>query len=804
MKFTIYFSIILLSMGNLLAQSTISGKISDINQEPIPYANIIVLSANDSSMIKGGVSGLNGDYKIEKIPFGKYQIEVSMMGYQTINQKITIGKEQHSQWNFSMEDLSNALEEVVIQATRPLIEIQPDKMIFNVENSVLATGGTAMEVLERVPGVSIDQDDNISLKGKQGVLVMIDGKRTFLSANELGAMLRGMAADGIASIEVIDNPSAKYDAEGNAGMLNIKMKKNAIDGLNGTLQAGVGYGRFGKSNAGGNINYQRKKLSLHNSFHYNQNNNYREQNILRKVTTANETQSFFSPSLQEVGTRSITFKSAINFELNNQHSVGMFINGNGANQDNDMTNFMRISNANNEVIESIDFSNQLLMNWLSLTYNLNYQYKISDRAKLSLDADYSKYSQSHQDNINSDYFTGLGGEVAMNERIRSKVPTVINIRSFQGDYEISFSEKSRMETGLKVSRVSTDNDILYEISTNDLLFEKDPLRSNQFIYDEDIYAAYSNYYTTIGKTKLQLGLRLEHTETLGNSVTLNEEFSRSYTELFPSLSANRSFGEHHTFGFAYSRRLDRPNYRSLNPFLFYLDPFTFYKGNPELQPQFTNRVGFNHSWKNLIMTDLSYSHTVNAFREIVVQEPNSPIAFSTPGNFDQFNNISASITVPMSITQWWMSNNNVVGFFNEFNSVIMEEQFTNQQFAYSLNSQNIINLSPNTKLEISAFYQSRQIDAIFEVSNIYGINFGIQHGFFNNKIQAKVNYSDILNSMNITATAQHADLDIVAFNNWESRIVRFTLSYRFSKGKDVKSLNRSGSASSEEMQRISQ
>ncbi len=359
-------------------------------------------------------------------------------------------------------------------------------------------------------------------------------------------------------------------------------------------------------------------------------------------------------------------------------------------------------------------------------------------------------------------------------------------------------DKSNLEIGWKSSQVITDNALNFSIKNNKT-WENDALRSNTFEYSENIHAGYLNLNRNLGKFSVQAGLRAEYTISDGYSETLDQRNKREYFNFFPSLSASYKASEKHNFSVAYSRRIDRPSYDQLNPFIFFLDQYTFEKGNPFLNPQFTNSFSGTYTFMNSSMLQVSYSKTTDAMMDIFEQDNASQSTYVTNANLNEFENVSLTLSTPIPIQKWWMMNLNLTGFHNAIRSPFSEGgQIDNAQFSYNFNINNNISLPWDLKMEVNFNYQSPTVWALFEIEPMYGTSFGLSKSF--GKLNVRTSGSDIFNTRQFATKVRQGDIDSDVTNRWESRVFRLNLSYSFG-NQNVKSSRRRNTASDDLQQR---
>ena len=785
-----------------LAGSRITGQVVDDQRKPLDFATIILLRTADSVMVKTSLTDLEGRYLFESIPAGEYFLTASMVGYKKVKSKsfslnASNAAVQVEQLQTNLD--SRNLKEVSIVAQKPFIERKMDKLIVNVENSSVSAGSTAMEVLEKAPGVTVDKDDNISMKGKQGVLIMLDGKQTYMSSADVANMLRNMQSSQIETIELITSPSARYDAAGTSGIINIKTKKSKSMGLNGTLTAGTGYGLTTKYSGGTTLNYRQGKINAFGNYNYANNGRQNSLDMQREVTYQDTITNFTQLNDWDNRRLSNSFKTGMDFFINKNHTVGILANGYfNRNKENSNSSTNRINNyAQTEDIKIIGRNTEKYQN---VAYNFNYKGTLDTSGKeLSVDLDYSDYRSNH-DELRDNTYAAVNLDPRPRLLVKNYSPSSIDVKSVKIDYTHPLNKTTKVEAGVKSSIVKTDNDLLLAELEGDSWIP-DPDYTNRFLYDETINAAYLNFSKEFKKFGVQLGLRAEQTFSKGNSITKNEIVKRDYLELFPSLSLSHTINKNNQLGFSYSRRIDRPGYDDLNPFMNFLDEYTFQKGNPYLNPQFTSSFDLSHTYKGGITTTLNYSHTVDAMTTVTEQEDETLKTFAIERNLDEQTIYGVTIFAPIPVQKWWNINNNVQVFHMSFKSESEDGDLDAGQMAMTYNMDHTFTLNKTFTAEFSAQYQSPLQYGVFKIESQLVMNAGLRKSFLNSKMNLRLSMNDLFNSRTQRLSTTYQNMNLNFKEKGESQVGRLTLSYRFGKN-EVKAARRRSTGLEDEANRM--
>lgn len=762
--------------------SSVSGAVLDEKQRPLPFVNILLLNPADSTLIKGLAADDLGKFKFEQVDPGKYVTLVSMVGFKKAYSKIfTVATTPVTLPAIQLKPDETSLNEVTVVAKKPFIEQQIDRTVVNVENSIVASGATALEVLERAPGVVVDQQNNqLKLRGKEGVIVQIDGKQTFLSQQELMTLLRNTPSDNIEKIELITNPSAKYDASGNSGIINIKMKKNKNYGTNGNVNVGAGYARYGRGNAGITLNHREGKFNTFINGGSFLNKGFNNNQIYRKIPYEDRVTIFDQKTERTNQSQYYNLRAGVDYYATDKTTIGILASGFYNNWSNPFgqTN-TRILNQDQQLERTFRtnlFNGGKMHNG---SVNVNLKHEFDDEGKeITFDADYVNYNGKKNSNLDTRYAKPNGEQDGAPEIVRNYMPSQIDIVVAKVDFAQPLW-KGKFETGVKSSYVTSDNNMVFETKQDEWIL--DPARSNRFKYTENVNAAYLNYNGKLNKkVKYQLGLRGEHTHSIGNSITLNQVKDRNYLNLFPSIFVSNQLDTNNVINLSYSRRIDRPNYQSLNPFEFYLDPYTFQKGNPNLKPQYTNSFQLVHVYKSFLSTTFAYSR----IKDMIADELPQQIAsenktFVTSDNLDNQDNLSLTISLPVPVTKWWNIQSNFTGVYNHYKSFYLEQNLEIKQASWNMYLANQLTLKKGWSAEVSGWYNSRAFYGLYAAKPMGMVNAGIQKTLLDKKLTLRVNVDDIFWTNRFRGTALYKDIDFRVRAQWPSRQLRVSVSYRF-------------------------
>ncbi|MEP6616726.1 MAG: TonB-dependent receptor [Ginsengibacter sp.] len=818
MKIFLFLTLCLAFMFPAFSQDTstqILGQI--INENKIPVQSATVQLSNGQKNIKTLLTSPDGKFEFRNIEKGNYMLEVSGIGYiKYISSKINVASALSSIEIPPILLLKqvHALTAVTVTGQRPLIEQKADRTIINVDASPSNAGATVLEVLEKSPGITIDNNGIISLKGKQGVIVMMDGKPTYLAAADLSNILKNMPASAIDQIEIMTNPSAKYDASGNSGIINIKTKKNKASGSNGNLSIGNTSGLFKHNNReeitwkpsfSMNYNYKKNKINIFTNFIYNHREGRSELNLTRHyyqdtklIDSLNNVNTYF-----KFRNNNFTLKMGIDYYADSKNVLGIVINGFVfAGRPRPLTH-TTFADLGGNIFSRIDTKINNELNWNNYGLNFNYKHTFDTSGReFTADLDYAKYMNTSEQLLSTGFFDGYYTKTSDSLYLKGHLPAEIKIYSLKGDYVHPLKKGSRIEAGFKSSYVKSDNLVTYLRKTEiDWLPDS---RNNHFLYNENINAAYLNLNKKIKKWNLQTGLRVENTNSKGYQVTGNSTIKKHYTNLFPSAFAGYEIDKNNQLTFSFSRRVQRPNYQDLNPFTFFLDSLSYRQGNPNLGPEFSYNYELSHSWAGKITTTINYTSTQHVISQIVRQQRGTHdeiITFLTIDNIASLGNKGIMITAPIQLYKWWNMtlsgnayNNHYKGTFSatENNQPKIYNIDLNYN-SFSLNMSNNFIIKPGLTAEISGWYNHKQLMQLMVADPMGQLNFGLaKNNLLKGKGSLKLNARDPFNFQVFRGTVRYGNIDEKIYNRWDNRSYGFTFTYRFGKGQSGQSRKKGG------------
>jgi hypothetical protein len=803
----VFLAVLGLSFSSAQAQK-VTGMVKDEQGKGLGQSTISLLRSKDSSVVKLGVTGNDGKFSLQSVP-GSYLLSISHVGYTTQYSKIFDLSGDISLPEMQMAKAASSLQGVTVTAQKPMIEVKADKTILNVEGTINAVGYDALELLRRSPGVMIDKDDNVSLAGKNGVQVFIDGKPSPLSGTDLANYLKSLQSAQIEAIEIITNPSAKYEAAGNAGIINIKLKKNKTFGTNGSVNLGYVQGTYAKYNTGLNLNYRNKHINIFGNYNYN-NGRY----LMQMNSVKEQLDTLFEQKNRMIFKNNTHgFKGGLDYFINNKSTIGVVVSGNIADNNFSTSGPMYFTYMpTGQLVKILKATNNNAMTRNNVNTNLNYRYAVTGGTELNIDADYGFFT-IRGNQMQPNYYYLADGVTETNRVIYNMLsPTNIDLFAFKTDYEKNY-KGGRLGIGGKIGIVNTDNDFQrYDVYSSSKVL--DTAKSNRFDYKENINALYVNYNKQLKKgIMFQFGLRGENTHSTGHStgfkkqaatwVNYDSTFKRDYTDLFPSAALTFNKNPMKQWTVAYSRRIDRPAYQDLNPFEFKLNEYTYMKGNTELRPQYTNSFSVTNIYKYKFTTKLNYSHVKDIFAQI----PDTAAGESTKG-FLQKRNLAKqdvwSLNISYPFQKKWYSffattNANYSRYQADYGSGNRKVDL--KVFAYTFFMQNSFKLGKDWTAELSGLYLSPSIwQGVIKSKAMGTVDMGLQKALFKGKASVKAAVSDVFKTMKWGGTSDFTGVYSKFSGHGEQPQFKQNFNYRFGNNQ-VKAARQRKSAVEEETKR---
>jgi len=775
--------------------ATITGQLLDDTGNAVIYANIALYSSVDSSLVKVETSDESGAFEVPGLTAGTYDLNASFIGLQDLSLENIEVKASEVKALGTLEMLSSSvqLETAVVTARRSMVEIKSDRTVFNVQGTINSSGDNGIDLLRKAPGVLVDNNDNITVLGRTGVLFYVDGKRLPLSGDDLRAYLQNLNSEQIDKIDIITNPGAKYEAEGNAGIIDIRLKRNENYGTNGSINSNVARASTWRNNLSGSLNHRNSVLNTFGQLSLNKSEFFQNmifddyQNGVRiqnDIENLNSNQGAF-------------LRWGTDFNIGENQTIGFLVSGNIRDREDTSDSYSQLSSiATADQIDSILVAESNTSNdFNSQTYNINYVFN-GEKSTLNLDADYGRYRRESDTDQPNTYFMPDGETVTSIVNTAYSSPNDIDIMTFKADYETDLAG-GRLGVGTKLSCVETDNTFLfYEVQQGTRI--QDDRRSNLFFYDENVFAGYANYSRALTeKININGGLRVEKTDARGDLQAFLPELQEppvdlNYTSYIPSAGLSYTMTPEHVFSINYGRRINRPDYNVLNPFKSQINELSFSKGNPFLQPEIVNNIELGYLLKYRFNFKLAYSKTTDQITRLIGPDDSDPRArFINWDNLAEQTVFSFNVSAPIQMSKAWNAYVNISAtrLDNQADygdGVIIDLQ----AFTYNIYQQHSFTLPKGFVAEVSGWFNGPGVwGGVFEYDTSWSLNLGLQKRFLDNKLNVRLSAQDIFNQAYWSGSSMFNGLRSVGEGYWDARRVSMSLSYNFGNQK-VKSRDR--------------
>lgn len=769
------------------SKSSISGNIvNSESKQSIPFATILLLNWEDEGLIKSESSGNTGEFIFENLKKGSYKIRIISDEHTTFITGMIIIKDENQQEILSKIELvkvekNRSLNEVTVtfKKKKKFIESKIDRTVLNVDALESNSGITALELLNKAPGISVSNEGVVSLRGKSGATIFIDDRPTYLSGAQLESYLNGLSSDIIDKIEIMTNPPAKYEAAGNAGVINIKLKKNKQDGENGNLVVGLRQHKFTEYNTTFNFNQKKTNYNMFINASFAYKKRFQDLFINRNYL---KTGGYSRQESNNVDDGVLTnLKVGADYNLSKNTIIGIVTDGliwNGHDM-NDSRNFLYNSFQNNDsIIKTKGDSENRFMN-TGINFNLNHKFK--EKSDISANLDYLMYDTNpFQKYANTVVFPNTNQQYT--DMLMGGSDSNIKVFSGKLDYSNQLGKTITLETGLKHSYIKTANeseyvDIVNNISTPNLN------QNNKFLYNENISAIYFNSNANYNRLTIQLGLRYENVkivgEQLGNEIKPRVKNKNSYDNLFPTiyLSYKLDSLSNNTIGINYGKRIDRPFYQDLNPVILQIDKLTFYKGNPDLKPSFTNSVECFYAYKSLLNVNFGYSKIYDQIQETIEIVDN--IYYSKPGNVGETQVSNLSISSSFNILKWLVFSSNAQLSYTDIRSEFFGGKLNVNGYNFRIDPILQFKFKKDWNLELFGRYEGKSYVAQFITKPLWFLDvtlskkISLRSSFklvFTDVFRTRIN-SGIINNL-VNATADYKTII-------NSRQIRFSFTYNF-------------------------
>lgn len=760
-------------------QPIVAGKVLTADNKAQSNVSMYLLSAKGNAIIKTTVTDEEGKFAFTLVPKGIYLVQASAIGFETGHSKaLEVDVKSVQVDDILLNVLTNTISSLTVQASVPLVQQKDGKLILNVENSTLAAGNTALDIVQRAPGVSVDKDNNLQLMGQQGVKVTIDGRQTYMSGDQLASFLKSMDGGQIKSVEVSTTRSAKDDAEGAVGSINIVLKKNRMEGFNGSFLASAAQGKKTRGNSALNLNYKKDNTTLFANYSFSQNKRVSDLSVLRNIYSMEGDRVFDQVGELYDNTKAQNYKFGIEQKTSARNTMLLQFSGDNSRErelNNSVTHIGPQQAVTDSILNTYSSSNKPFNRY---SLNFNNEFKMdSVGSKLVLDLDWS----SIRNNANIDYnyktMFPTGNLIYPTEIERTLMPVKIDIYVAKLDYERMLG-KGKLELGAKYSQVRSDNNLLFDHLVNDQ-WQAYEGRSNHFVYKEQISAGYADYSTSFGKMSMKLGVRGEYTISDGNSLTLNNQVKRDYFNLFPSASLGYTFNENNILSLNYARKVSRPNYSHLNPFEYFIDKFTSQRGNPYLNAQYTDGITLNYTLQKMFNISLGTDITNDAMVESLGQDEATGKAWVVRENLGKTLTSYINLNAPFRIGKVWSMNNNLTGIYMHFKGPMSGSQLDVGSFFFQGRSTHNFRFSKAFSSELSVNYNSPFMYNVYKIHTRWGTDIGVNYNFKDQRSALKLAGTDIFRTQKNNLSTDYANFNSSIYQYHDSQSIRLTYTYKF-------------------------
>lgn len=781
------------------APTPLSGTVATNAGVAVEFATVTLHQAGDSVVVKTEFSDAHGAFRLVARSGGPYRISAAQVGFDRYWSPVfelpTVGLALPK--ITLMASHATALKEVTVTARRPLFEHLADRTVVNVADSPLSAGTTTLDVLGRSPGVTVDAGDNLGLRGRQGLLVVIDGKRVPLTGTELADYLRALPAEQLQSIELINNPPAQYDAQGGAGVIAINLKKDQRLGTNGTANASYGRGEYGKFTTGLALNHRRKNINAYGNYVYTERRGFVRLDFNRQFFAAPllPAASSVLATEQLALLRSHSGKLGLDITLAKRTLLGMSVSGLTSQTNNNTDNRTQQFGTTGELTDRYSSTAVQDLSRPSSSANLNLRHAFADSATaraLTADVDYARYHTTRLLALDTYYDIPTHSPSLLSGDQRS----LLTIQALKVDYSQPLPHRARLEMGAKSTRITSDNNVAF-VNTADGISTFNSLISNIFQYTENVNAAYVNLRGAAPKTTLQAGLRAEQTNTLAELSGDNSR-ERHYLQLFPSATVQRTLSERHELALAVARRIDRPSYGQVNPLRTYFDATSYRAGNPDLVAQTSYNFELTHTYRQKFSTALAYAQTNQPIVNVVQPSPDGGrLVVNRNVNLTTQHFYSLTLTAPLELTTWWTLYANGVFYYNQYQGNLAGTALNRGQLACTLTANSSFTLPNGWSADLNGLYESREVYGFESIRPRGQVAAGLQKSLWSKHATLRLNVADIFYTTPVRTTSTYTNFTETFVSGQDTRVATVAFTYRFGSSKVVAARKRNAGADEE-------
>lgn len=789
MKLPVTLLLVTLLCTGVRAQYLIRGQVQNAEGEAVAYANVALYTAADSALAKVETTDESGLFRINDVTAGTYRLSVTYLGAPELRREAFALTASLDLGVLTLAPAAVELAEARVTARRALVEVKPDRTVFNVQGTINAVGNTGLDLLRKAPGVTVDNNENINVLSRSGVLLYVDGRRLPLSGSDLSNYLRNLNAEEIDRIDIITSPGARYEAEGNAGIIDIRLKKAEDEGANGSVSFNGSQGRYARGSVNATGNYRNPWLNVFGNLGYATSDNYNRmlfQSRQNGLLLDEYVYAFNNNTGQ-------SYRLGADFTLTDKQTLGVLIGGrynDFRGRSFDGIDIYRLAEPaprfDSTLVALTEQRNDRSQN----TFNLNYRYVPGEDRSLNVDLDYGRFRTDNRSDQSNAYYTAAGAPLTRLFNFFD-TPTDIDIYTFQADYEQPLLA-GVFSAGVKLSRVRTFNTFLFYEVVLDAVPERllDDRRSNQFDYSENVYAGYvSQQGSLTERWKYSAGLRVEVTDATGTLTPFRADLQEppvelNYVSLFPSAGLTYALDARagNTINLAYGRRINRPDYNVLNPFRRQLSQLSYERGNPFLSPEIVDNLelGYTHAYRYNFK--LAYSHTANQVTRLLGPDDVDPRAgYVSWDNLASQRVYSLNVSAPVQVTERWNVYLNASAS-HLYNRADYGDGATIdlQAWSYGFYLQNTLNLPWDLVAEVGGYFSGPGVwGGVFRYRELGALNVGLQRKFWKEQLTVKVSGNDLFYTSGWTGKSEFDGLSSSGSGSWDSRRVALSVTYSF-------------------------
>jgi len=760
----------------------VQGKV--VADSPVSFATVALLRARNGGQVARTVTDSLGGFNLTVNAGDTFLLAVSHVGYLTERSPVfNPDTAKEGVLYFSIRLNRNATQLKDVEVTKmPVIERKLDRVVVRVDNNIVASGESVIELLRTLPGIVVDGASNVYIKGKSDIRVMIDGRESYLKGEQLKTMLASMPANNIQKVEIFSNPPARFAAEGAGGVINLITKNRETPGVSGNIYSSFAQGKYNRTAAGGLVNYKNKRLMITGSYDLVHGTGFFNDDEKRRFLSNSPVITFHQETHRPTTSTNHYYKAGFDYSIARNQNIAVSFDGTVSDLRKPYDATLKVYHDPTAIDSSWTINNFTRSHYTNTNLNADYTLRIDTTGQI-LTANYShlQFNTRDTNSYHSLFFNNNGGNPRSPQMDGSYNKATVRVDAYKLDYKRNLPGKVLLETGLKYTSSVTDNDIAFYTFQNGA-YKKDSTRTNHFIYTENIAAAYISAQKNFKKLDVQVGLRYEDTRAKIDLVTDTLVIRRHLESLFPTLFLEYRISDNHKLNYTSGRRIKRPDYAALNPFAFYYDPFSYSTGNPYLLPQYTLTNELTYTYKNDYSLSMGYSVTNHQINEITVQNDSSKMVVYQMENLNSYKNLYVELYVPWKITKWWNTSADV--------NVTYSSITGNAAYGVFSNKRTGITVSNNHNFTIAKLY-SAQANLLYYGPSAYGVtvykgrgrlSLGVKRSFLKKNLTVGLRVTDLFYSDKVATTTKALNQDIYLRTVRDTRRVGITLTYNFRSG----------------------